>query len=69
MVDYSTYVLHQVAVSCPEFESAYDSPFSNAGRLYSSSDGIADRVCDECTHWNQGTCKIFLDHKNKYTDK
>ena len=70
MVDYPDHydsaILEKVAEKCPAFASAYDSPFSNAGSLVSSQDGLGDRICNECTHWNQGLCALFLKHKDKY---
>lgn len=70
MVDYNDNydheLLEKVAKKCPEFESAYDSPFSNAGSLISAQDGLGDRVCNECTHWNQGHCNIFLKYNDNY---
>ncbi|WP_041605810.1 hypothetical protein [Halothermothrix orenii] len=63
---YDDKILKKVAESCPEFSSAYDSPFASAGSLVASQDGLGDRICNECTHWNQGTCSIFQKHKDKY---
>ncbi len=66
MEDYNNKIMTKVARTCPDFESAYDSPFTNAGSLTANQDGTGDRNCNECTHWNQGTCRIFQKYKNKY---
>lgn len=70
MVDYQdqydSAILEEVAQKCPAFESAYDSPFANAGSLAAAQGGLGDRICNECTHWNQGNCNIFLKHQDKY---
>lgn len=66
MEKYNSKLLAQTAQACPDFESAYDSPFANAGSLKASQNGTGDRNCNECTHWNQGTCEIFLKNKDKY---
>lgn len=64
--NYKASTLEQVAGNCPEFNSAYDSPFSAAGSIVSSRDGLGDRTCNECTHWNQGNCDLFQANKEKY---
>lgn len=64
MSNYDSELLEEIAENCPDFESAYDSPFAGAGRLNSSRSGTANRLCSECTHWNQGSCEIFLEHKD-----
>ncbi|MFW6386652.1 MAG: hypothetical protein ACOCZM_01640 [Bacillota bacterium] len=64
MSNYNPELLEKIAENCPEFESAYDSPFAGAGSLHASRSGTADCICSECTHWNQGSCEIFLKHKD-----
>lgn len=62
--NYDSNILQEIAQECPEFDSAYDSPFSSAGSIVSSQDGLGDRICNECTHWNQGNCDLFQDNIN-----
>jgi len=67
--EYDPELLEKIAGECSFFESAYNSAFANAGSLTSARDGIGDRSCNECTHWNQGHCDLFLKYKKKYIDK
>jgi hypothetical protein len=46
MEDYNNEILAKIAQSCPDFESAYDSPFANAGSLTANKDGSGDRNCN-----------------------